>query len=146
VVQHIVNCKQGYAEVLLFQIKERIEKIISKYQGTEPVNLSYDSGDIIIAPEFTNASSPDRKVTRLSPNRLKDLISLPIGLPSLPRGEQTNVNTPFGQSNDKDQLIVQMRDTINTLGIKAEKLETLLALKDKRIEELVEILRKNSLI
>jgi hypothetical protein len=136
-VQHIVNCKQGYAEVLLFQIKDRIDKIISKYQGTEP-NLTYISDESIQSelPNRKNSIIPS-KVGHLDPSRY----NIPINLPTLPRDEPANPHT-----SDKDQMIIQMRDTITTLGIKAEKLETLLGLKDKRIEELVEILRKNSLI
>lgn len=154
-VRNIVTCKQGYAEVLLFQIKQKIEKIISHYNGTEPTNISLETGEKINAPHraYTASASPDRKVLRLSPSRLKE-INLPITLPELPRGNDDLQRTkkPPGvvgnssSNDDKDRMILEMKETINTLGIKVGKLETLLALKDKKIEELVDVLRRNKLL
>lgn len=120
--------------------------------GIEPVAINPETGEPITTPQrpVTKGSSPDRKVLRLSPSRLKE-ISGAITLPELPRGNADSSKFKKRESddlpaNEKERIIVEMRETIHTLGLKVGKLETLLALKDRKIEELVGILRSNNLL
>jgi len=134
-VDGIVRCKAGYAEVLLFEIWKRVDAYIHRFRAVEPVQVER----VGVAKNHGANAVP----VMIPVNRLQMQ-----GLPALAAKKAVGPSRALESANqgDKDRLIYEMRETIGTLGVKINKLEMLLSLKDRKIEEFVELMKKNGTI
>ncbi|KNE67570.1 hypothetical protein AMAG_12022 [Allomyces macrogynus ATCC 38327] len=129
-IQHIVQCRPGIVETVLFDIKQKLLSIAPSTDRTAAAaGLSH---------AMSGASLPKAPVP-------------PLAQPSIPRGG-VYTGTPAGiewrapaagpavvpppQDVDRNQLIATLRESVGILQEKIHKLELLLVLKDKKIQEL----------
>ncbi|KAJ3362085.1 Sperm flagellar protein 1 [Allomyces javanicus] len=148
-IQHIVQCRPGIVETVLFDIKQKVRS--PPPSPPHPPPLTTDQL-LSIAP------STDRTAAGLSHAMSgASLPKAPAPLPqqSLPRGgvyagtpsaaewrapaavpAAAGLPPPPPQDVNRDQLIATLRETVGILQEKIHKLELLLVLKDKKIQEL----------
>eukprot|EP00051_Salpingoeca_urceolata_P001461 m.41187 g.41187 ORF g.41187 m.41187 type:complete len:203 (-) comp11437_c0_seq3:131-739(-) len=109
VVQGVIECHPGVVEVVLSNLRVKIEQYLLKKSGHGQDN------------------SDDYEV-RAHENYLSDSYSGEAGEALM----------------QKDQVIIDLQETVDILQVKISKLQQLLKLKDKRIEELTDKLKTKS--
>ncbi|KAJ3032382.1 Sperm flagellar protein 1, partial [Rhizophlyctis rosea] len=138
VINGIVQNKPGYIEYLLFQLRQKIEAYLSK-RAKDPTKTSQTN---LTSPyDQTNPPPlphPNQQVSGQGSGGVDafggygELGSHP-GMASPPTHQSsTQELSPY----EKDQMILELQDTIQILQLKVDKLEELLVLKDRRIDDL----------
>lgn len=127
----------------MYELREKIDAYMSKYKPVEPAHIELWNGAINTrAKSIAEARPKSSQVQRLSPDRLD---SAKYILPGVGEKKQVIPSLANPISADKDKLIFELRDTIQTMSVKISKLESLLSLKDRKIEEFAEIMRRNGI-
>ncbi|KAJ3098637.1 hypothetical protein HDU96_010996 [Phlyctochytrium bullatum] len=170
-INAIVGCKPGHVEYLLYELRKKIEKYNAsrlRFRDTPtsltpqpspittipPTLLSPTTGappqlqpppSISAAAAATAASTTQPVPPSLAPpgESLQSNVVIgggeKVGLPELPQ----KTAGPKGKADSKDLMIKELQETIQILQLKVVKLEQLLVLKDRRIDDLLRLIPGN---
>ncbi|KNE63963.1 hypothetical protein AMAG_09025 [Allomyces macrogynus ATCC 38327] len=132
-IQHIVQCRPGIVETVLFDIKQKLLSIAP----------STDRAAAGLSHAMSGASLP--KAPAPMPQHSLPRGAIHGGTPGATGADWRMAGAPAAavpaavpppQDVDRDQLIATLRETVGILQEKIHKLELLLVLKDKKIQEL----------
>ncbi|KAJ3374142.1 Sperm flagellar protein 1 [Allomyces arbusculus] len=133
-IQHIVQCRPGIVETVLFDIKQKLLSIAPSTDRTAAAATG-------LSHAMSGASLPKAAPPFPQQSLLRGAIQ--AGTPAAewrmtgaPPAAVPAVAVPQPQDVDRDQLIATLRETVGILQEKIHKLELLLVLKDKKIQEL----------
>ncbi|KAI8906035.1 hypothetical protein EDD86DRAFT_211370 [Gorgonomyces haynaldii] len=155
IISCIVNCRPGYIEYLLFELRLKIEAYL---KHPEPVKRKSSSSVSLNRPKTPEQTIYDSRLQTKKPD--DDLKRQEQSLQRSLQGSTTNLDKPMTKKlsnphlnrtpinsipnmrhNDHESIVNEMRETINILQLKVNKLEQLLILKDHKIDELTSMLQ-----
>ena len=126
VVQGVINNKPGVIEVVLSNLRVKIEQYLQKRAGMASRETSKGPGWGDLEPK--KKRKPKKHVEKpAESNSFAEVLDSPA---------YEDIEDPVQALMDKDQSIMDYQETIEILKVKVRKLEQLAKLKDKRIEEL----------
>ncbi|XP_033126505.1 sperm flagellar protein 1-like [Anneissia japonica] len=137
VIRGVIMCKQGLIEMLLWQLKLKIENFIRK-RNSGVSKMSPDSYDMI----SDRSDKGHHKVGKYPGSVPKGPGTLPNATNAARSRSLQNVNLePLSSEaryliEEKEQALLVSQETVQILQAKIRRLEHLLQLKDIRIEEL----------
>jgi len=148
-IEGVANCKTGYVEKLLYKLRSKLASYQpgSARKAEEPpkrVTSSQYSHDPFHQPKQHVSQAPAVYNASLSfeNERMDNQLAGNFGIGnsteqdmSFLRNSQSNGNMQI-LLQDKDQTIIELRDTITILELKVKRLEQLVQLKDSKIATL----------
>lgn len=149
VINGVIACKPGVVEVVLNNLRIKLDQFLQRQSvglDTPPVDHS-DWGDLAPPPpqrkekstvSQSGKSLSSKQASTLSPGRADPDFGghNPINGPSY-----EEIDDPINAMMEKDQSIMDYQETVDILHVKVRKLEQLVKLKDRRIEELTKKLK-----
>jgi len=130
VVRSICNCKPGVVELVLLQLKEKVEEeILTKRESGSPVTGNSDESEI----EQNGKISVKVQVGGSDTQSLQTLLKSAFG-------ENVNLNqsVPRTMYEEKEQECLEKEESIQIMNAKLRRMEHLIALKESRIKEMTE--------
>jgi len=128
VVRSICNCKPGVVELVLLQLKDKVEEeIISKRETGSPV--ASDEAEV----EQNGKISIKVQVGGSDTQSLQTLLKSAFG-------ESVNLNqsVPRSMYEEKEQECLAKEESIQVMNAKLRRMEHLIGLKESRIKEMTE--------
>lgn len=145
-VQGIVNNRNGFIEVLLWELREKLYDSLAK-KGSVPPELMFSENPTqdqtsAVQGQLQQQQYYNPGVMPPNPSFLGNPYASPTSATTQPQmfGDfQQNLymqQSGGHQGLDKDHLIGELQETVGILQLKIDKLEQLLTLKTKHIDEL----------
>eukprot|EP00055_Hartaetosiga_balthica_P006092 m.18732 g.18732 ORF g.18732 m.18732 type:complete len:221 (+) comp5003_c0_seq1:112-774(+) len=128
VVKGVTGNKAGVVEVVLSNLRVKIEQYLQKCAGVETGD--HDASWVALSGEKKGKKKkikPNAPIKKESENSFSSVVDAAF---------YEDVVDPVQALMDKDQAIMDHQETIEILKVKVRKLEQLVKLKDKRVEEL----------
>jgi len=150
VIKGVVDMKPGVAEVVLSNLRQKVEQFLLR--GDDEFEPSPPAPNVVVrsqAPASHFSPPPPAAVAAPAPSKqIAAPIAKPVAARSPPKQQQQSQHQG-DQSKDisqtlmeKDQTLMDYQETVDILQVKVRKLEQLVQLKDKRIEELTKKLKQ----
>eukprot|EP00049_Salpingoeca_infusionum_P002827 m.60312 g.60312 ORF g.60312 m.60312 type:complete len:236 (-) comp11808_c0_seq1:320-1027(-) len=130
VVNGIVTNKAGVVEVVLSNLRVKIEQYQQRQAGVDPIDARPNWGALEPkreSPSKGKSRNGKKKPPAPPPNAFESLVN---------GATYDDIDDPAQALMDKDQSIMDYQETVEILQVKVRKLEQLVKLKDKRIDEL----------
>eukprot|EP01147_Barroeca_monosierra_P005870 gene5870-9067_t len=127
VVKGVVNNKPGVIEVVLSNLRVKIEQYLQRHAGLEARGLQKTPGwgDFEQKKRRKGKKATDSQASNSDLNGFSDVLDSPA---------YEDIEDPVQALMEKDQSIMDYQETIEVLRVKVRKLEQLVKLKDKRID------------
>jgi len=145
VIENIIAAKPNYVEIFLNGLKRIIEAEKNK-DFTEQYYVTYQAPETVVPSSFPKNSNRSNPIPGTKSNRSKPP---PKKTPEPSLEATIQAGIPLSQLNlhlldtdtklilaEKEQALLASHETIKILQMKTHRLEQLLSLKEKRIEEL----------
>eukprot|EP00730_Choanoeca_flexa_P019262 TRINITY_DN9404_c0_g3_i1.p1 TRINITY_DN9404_c0_g3~~TRINITY_DN9404_c0_g3_i1.p1 ORF type:complete len:223 (+),score=31.22 TRINITY_DN9404_c0_g3_i1:135-803(+) len=135
VIKGVTSNKPGVVEVVLSNLRIKIEQYLQRAQSREGTSGSTTWGEFEpVKPKRSKARGPGPSKSPTKPSNSNfDILNGP------PYDE---IDDPAKALMDKDQSIMDYQETVEILQVKVRKLEQLVKLKDRRIDELTRKLER----
>ncbi|EGD79056.1 sporangia induced sperm flagellar protein [Salpingoeca rosetta] len=128
VVKGVVNNKAGVVEVVLSNLRVKIEQYMQRRAGIDTRDSQKTPGWGDLEPKKRRKP---KKAASDKPQEQHNSFAEVLDSPAY-----EDIEDPVQALMDKDQSIMDYQETIEILKVKVRKMEQLVKLKDKRIDEL----------
>lgn len=147
ITQNIANCKPGYVEVLLHNLRYKIEEKLAQVESHTQRSQQLQQQAQMMMQTYINGkmSVSNNKQGNMVPTARQSVLSMPNGGAHSNLGNHKGGKVPTLQRieyEEKVQECLKKDEIIQELGAKVRRLEHLVQLKEVRIKELTARLDK----